>query len=239
MKSIYHRDGFSRFFLRTYLGVVFLAAVFVLSVGSFFDLQLAIKLLEKDSLLGELISKYGEWPGVFTAISSFLIILVLRFTKKKKRYKKLKRFLPLAYGLLILTLLHPVLIVQVLKYLWGRRRFDHLEISRLFKGALPRDIGYTPFYLPVGIGEGRSFPSGHVAISSIFILWPFDALLRRSSTEVWIGFLLSLGYAFLVAYGRMILGRHFLCDTLFSIFVPLIISPLLVNYFHKRLARLD
>ncbi len=97
--------------------------------------------------------------------------------------------------------------VYGLKMLWQRTRFDDMVVAGTFDK-------FTPWYLPFGNG-GSSFPSGHTAnAAGIFVLIMLcDALpaLNRYRGRL---YAFCWGYTALMAASRVVIGRHFLSDTL-------------------------
>ncbi|MEG1153510.1 MAG: phosphatase PAP2 family protein [Ruthenibacterium sp.] len=109
-------------------------------------------------------------------------------------------------------LLVSTLVINVLKLIWNRTRFDDML-------ALGDFSHFTAWIHPFGMG-GSSFPSGHVAAAcSIFILilccdvFPFFAKHR---TMFW-----SISWAYIawMALCRIVIGRHYLSDTVMAAFV--------------------
>lgn len=97
-------------------------------------------------------------------------------------------------------------VVNLLKLLWQRPRFDDMTAA----GSLD---SFLPWYTPGGAG-GSSFPSGHTAAAcGILCLLLLPMLFRRFRR--W-GAGLTLGcYAYIAVSGfsRLVIGRHFLSDT--------------------------
>ncbi len=204
----------TRFWLSWLLGL--LAMAIALAVAAPHDLAVTHAVARPGSAFGFLIARFGEWPGIAAVIVSFALVLGGR------RRRPWRRHVPVAVALLALAALHPLAMTQLLKWLWGRSRPDALGVA---------DMSYTPFYRPVGLGAGRSFPSGHVAISSVFFPIAFAAR-GWIALPIWLG---ALGYPVLVAAGRVIEQRHFLCDTLFALLSALLMAPLLLRWAHRRL----
>jgi membrane-associated phospholipid phosphatase len=107
-----------------------------------------------------------------------------------------------AKTVLLMGLFGYMFFVQPLKVFWGRVRFRDLD-------ALYSD--FTPWYLPNGITGSESFPSGHSSMG--FILISFFILFRDKNTaSKYSAYIFIIGWAFLVAAGRIITGAHFLSD---------------------------
>lgn len=98
-------------------------------------------------------------------------------------------------------------LIYPVKHLWARTRFDELVAAGSFEH-------FTPWYQPLGFG-GSSFPSGHTANAcGIFMLlvlcdlFPAWAKYRKATCAC------CWGYILLMALARVLIGRHFLSDTL-------------------------
>ncbi|MEG1548838.1 MAG: phosphatase PAP2 family protein [Ruthenibacterium sp.] len=123
--------------------------------------------------------------------------------------------------------------INVLKLIWNRTRFDDML-------ALGDFTAFTAWYRPFGAG-GTSFPSGHVAAAcSIFVLVlccdVFAAFAERRLL-VWSG---CWAYIAWMALCRIIIGRHYLSDTLMAAFVMIILFFAMTQnrFYRSALARL-
>ena len=103
-------------------------------------------------------------------------------------------------------------VINALKAVWARTRFDDM----LAAGDLSQ---FTAWFRPFGNG-GSSFPSGHTAAAcGIFVLiFVCDALPAwgRRRALVWTG---CWAYVALMAVCRVMIGRHYMTDTLAAAFV--------------------
>ena len=140
-----------------------------------------------------------------------LVILILG----RKPDSSLRIWRPLALAIVILAVIHPLIITQGFKFLWGRVRFRDLGVD--FKG-------FTPFYVPAGPGAGLSFPSGHVAMA--LVLTPLVFFLNRLRGLALGGVLL---YGLVVAFGRIQAGAHYLTDCIFPIGLSFLLGAVLVR----------
>lgn len=166
------------------------------------DLPLSQALVGHTHGLAEAVRRFGELPG-WMAVLGALWVLARgdRFAPESRRT---------ARATVLLALLHPLLITQSLKLLWGRVRFRDLQDAAVF----------TPFYLPAGPGTGVSFPSGHAAMASVVL--PLAVALWRRGRRGWAGALTA--YVIVVAYGRIAIGAHYLTDVLFSVGLGVVLS---------------
>lgn len=95
---------------------------------------------------------------------------------------------------------------NLLKVIWNRARFDEMLAAGSFDG-------FTPWYLPFGNG-GSSFPSGHTAAACgvLLVLLAMDVFPSLAKHRTAVGVLCTL-YIVLMAVCRVMIGRHFLSDT--------------------------
>lgn len=98
------------------------------------------------------------------------------------------------------------IIIHVIKPIWNRARFDEMMQQADFSN-------FTPWYQPFGAG-GSSFPSGHTAAACglIFLVFICDAFPQYRKYRKFILILCS-AYIAAMAASRIIIGRHFLSDT--------------------------
>ena len=194
----------------TLWGTCFAVWVAALTIASPWDLEVSSALVDREATLGRLVALAGEWPA-WAATAFCIVILVLG----RKSESSLRPWRPLALAIVILAVIHPLIITQGFKFLWGRVRFRDLGMG--FRG-------YTPFYIPAGPGAGLSFPSGHVAMA--LVLTPLVFFLTRLRGLALGGVLL---YGLVVAFGRIQAGAHYLTDCIFPIGLSFLLGAVLVR----------
>ncbi len=186
---------------------------------------------------------------VITALMMALAVFVSRNARKEDILQVATVFL--------LTIVAQMALINLIKIPWGRPRMRLIMTDdRAF---------FMPWYQPgtalkdtltaagVAAEEFKSFPSGHTGHAVILMLYGLlpwlqggagrsdrpgrkPALLSETPSIrlfVWIGF----GWAALVAFSRMIMGAHFLSDTVvgFAIsFLCVLLIPALV-FRHRRI----
>jgi membrane-associated phospholipid phosphatase len=180
------------------------------------DLKLSIWATDRSALIAKMVARYGEWPGWAIIICALFVIW-----HGRDKHSRFRQLLPLAWAIFILAVIEPLLVTQTLKYFWGRVRFRNLVEGYQ---------NYTPFYIPAGIGIGKSFPSGHVAMA--FITAPIAFFLGNKLTQLKALFVWSVVilYGSLVIWGRILDGAHYLTDTLFSAGLCLLFAALLIRF---------
>ena len=154
-----------------------------------------------------------------TLILSLVIYMAITWNKDWKDFRKLSGLIS------ILALLNPFLLVQVIKLFWGRVRFRNL---------LPGYIDFTPWFLPQGFTDNYSFPSGHTAMSMMFL--PLLVLVKDRKIKdpvKMVIIVLVIGWGLFVALSRIAVGAHYASDTLFSSGFAAIITILFYKKIYK------
>jgi membrane-associated phospholipid phosphatase len=202
--------------------------VVALVLASPHDLALARAAFAPDSVQAWAVYYLAELPSY-----ALLVISIVSLVGERRGWRRgisrpsALRASPrrtLAMTIVALALSGPVAITWTLKLLWGRVRFVDLAPGR----------GYTPFHVPAGPCRGQSFPSGHVAMSLLWVpvphyLW---ATGRRCSAVA--AGAIVLGHGVLVVWGRMAAGHHYLTDGLFSAGMMMLLGPLLLRSSLRR-----
>lgn len=99
--------------------------------------------------------------------------------------------------------------VNLVKMIWQRTRFD----TMIAAGMLNFEA-FTPWVLPFGNG-GSSFPSGHTAnMAGIFMLVVLCDLFPAWNRRRKLVYALCWAAIAVMAFARLMIGRHFLSDTL-------------------------
>ncbi|MBY9019115.1 MAG: phosphatase PAP2 family protein [Candidatus Lokiarchaeota archaeon] len=154
-----------------------------------------------------------------TLILSLAIYMAITWNKDWKDYRKISGLIS------ILALLNPLLLVQIMKLLWGRVRFRSL---------LPEYIDFTPWFLPQGFTDNYSFPSGHTAMGMMFLPLLVSVKDRKINdpTKILIT-VLVIGWGLFVALSRVAVGAHYASDVLFSSGFAAIITILFYKKIYK------
>lgn len=150
---------------------------------------------------------FFRWWYVFAFLALCLYIYILYSAKMTPIFRQKMLWFTSTSSVFLISI---VVVVNLIKIIWMRTRFDEMLILNDFSG-------FTTWYSPFGKG-GRSFPSGHTAhaagiLSLLFLCDAFPAYAKYKSTIC----ILCLIYVGLMAATRIILGRHFLSDTLASV----------------------
>jgi len=190
-------------------GLAVWAAALLLAAS--WDLEVSAALVDREAALGRLVALAGEWPA-WAATAFCMVVLILG----RKPESSFRPWRPLAWAVILLAIISPLIITQAFKLLWGRVRFRNLGVDF---------AGFTPFYTPAGPGTGLSFPSGHVAMA--FVISPVVFFLVRLR---WLALSGVLLYGLVVAFGRIQAGAHYLTDCLFSIGMSFLIGAVLIRW---------
>jgi membrane-associated phospholipid phosphatase len=166
----------------------------------------------------------GAGDLVYPLLLLALIFYVLAWVWKndphlpKSRFRIfLASFRPLSGFILMSAFSCALLFVHTTKQIVGRARPDSV-----FSGGMPFSEWYQtgPHFFTQGSFSG-SFPSGHTATASIFIIFAYVLLASLQGRKRWAwGIVLALSLLFTAAMGiaRMMSASHWLTDTLFTLF---------------------
>ena len=114
-------------------------------------------------------------------------------------------------------------VINIMKLVWSRTRFDDMLAANGNTDA------FTSWLHPFANG-GSSFPSGHTAAAcGIFVLVLLCDVLpawHKKRTLVW-G--VCWAYIAFMAFTRIVIGRHFLSDTLMAGFVCIVVFYILIK----------
>jgi membrane-associated PAP2 superfamily phosphatase len=149
------------------------------------------------------IDDYGCLPALVIGIGGLVVALGALVVPALRRWRKAGAFLALA------LVLGPGLIVNgLLKPYWGRPRPVQLA-------AFGKSADYAPVWTPAGKAAGRSFPSGHASMG-FFLMVPAFLYYRRRRRLALLLFTVGLLAGGIVGFTRVLQGRHFPSDVLWS-----------------------
>jgi membrane-associated PAP2 superfamily phosphatase len=146
---------------------------------------------------------YGPLPGLVLGIAGLLAVVGGFVLRRMRHWQRVGAFLALSLAL------GPGLIVNgLLKPYWGRPRPSQLAD---FGG----NAEYIPVWQPGTEIAGTSFPSGHASMG-FFLMVPGFLFYRGNRRLAVLLFTLGLSAGILVGTARVIQGRHFPSDVLWS-----------------------
>lgn len=161
---------------------------------------------------------WGIYPPALVAIGGILIVCYGAWFQGGNLSQNGGWFL------LLLMAIGPGLVVNVcFKEFWGRPRPYQL---REFGG----EYQFSPVYSPGSFAEGNSsFPSGHVAVA--FYMMAPGFLVSRSRPRLGNAIFLSgIAYGLCMAVTRVLQGRHFISDVLWSAGIVYMVSACLSRH---------
>lgn len=134
-----------------------------------------------------------------------------------RNYKKHANFL-------LLFVISEIIIVNVLKVVWGRPRMRSLESADDFKR-------WYEISGPAASEEFKSFPSGHTANAFAMLGYSLFALGKRYHKFI-VTFALIWGTC--VAASRVIIGAHFLTDVMLGGYISILVFFVLTEIMFKK-----
>ena len=106
----------------------------------------------------------------------------------------------------IIIMCAEVMVVEGLKFLWGRIRFRDLLAAGSYDA-------FTSFLHPNGINGHKSFPSGHTSGAGMsYLLMTLPYLNKKLESKKTLLFIIAFVYTGIVAYTRLVMGAHYLSD---------------------------
>ncbi len=148
---------------------------------------------------------YGPLPGMAIGIGAIAMVVASFWWQRFRLYRE-----PCVFLALMLALGPGLLVNGVLKPSWDRPRPCELT-----------EFGGSEEFLPVlnlhfsGETISKSFPSGHASIG-FYLLAPIFVLSNRSRRWSMLFLMLGLSLGFAMGLGRVVQGKHFPSDVLWS-----------------------
>ncbi|MHA1341110.1 MAG: phosphatase PAP2 family protein [Promethearchaeota archaeon] len=205
--------------------------------NTFYDRNLNDWIL-KDNLL---IYFFNEYDTIITVVLILIGFMLIILGKKKQNEMIVK------YGVFILlsmAIAAGITINIIFKGLWGRwrpRQTFYFGDTHDFYAV------WEPAWLldPSSIGNGVSFPSGHVSATTSYIALffvflnpqiiayifakgrPSAKLIKLCETIKWMAFGMATAGSVIMAFSRISVGAHFLSDTFYSFVFVYFITEIL------------
>jgi membrane-associated phospholipid phosphatase len=194
----------------------------------------------------------NEWVFDVTMAVFFIPLLVIGLIKiKQPKGKLLTRYS--LYIIISVLISVGVLVNWVLKGLYGRPRPLHTSLFPNSDSAPMYDFFFLwePAFLkdPSLIGVGVSFPSGHTSVTAMFSLLYYVFRNREIWKQMtpnkskmssfiyiatrifkWLGFAIGTVGSVIMGLSRIIAGKHFASDTMYSIAIVWTISWIFYRY---------
>lgn len=159
--------------------------------------------------------------GIFGGIVAAALFLVIRGVKRS-----VIRKMQAVCGFAFVYMFSYLAVIFALKMVFGRDRYEDIITGGEYL--------FAEWFRPVFFSSGSSFPSGHTAAAMgivVLLLLPF--IFRPFKNLKLPLFVFCYAYAFLTAFSRLIMGRHFISDTAAAILIMTIIFIILTPKFEK------
>ena len=159
--------------------------------------------------------------GIFGGVVAAALFLVIRGVKRS-----VIRKMQAVCGFAFVYMLSYLAVIFALKIVFGRDRYEDIITGGEYL--------FAEWFRPVFFSSGSSFPSGHTAAAMgivVLLLLPF--IFRPFKNLKLPLFVFCYAYAFLTAFSRLIMGRHFISDTAAAILIMTIIFIILTPKFEK------
>ena len=169
------------------------------------DQKLAIYLYSPSNEFAWFLRQYSQIPGTVITLCLLVYLLIPALRDKS-------------------VILRKNALVWLLTLILGGGLLVHVFFKEIADRPRPRettllggDLSYSEPFTPSSAEiKGKSFPSGHVAMASAFII-PFFVLRRRNTKTAYTFLFVGIFYAVMVSWARIVLGAHFLTDCLWAI----------------------
>lgn len=164
--------------------------------------------------------------GIFGGILAALIFIAIRGCKRRT-VRKIQAMCAFA----AMYFLSYLSVIFVLKKIFGRDRYEDIITGG--------DFAFADWFKPAFFTSGSSFPSGHTAAAMgivLLLLLPF--LFAGFKKLKAVLFVFCYLYVALVAFSRLIMGRHFISDTAAAILIMTLVFMALTPYFEKLYRKL-
>ncbi|MDQ1237958.1 MAG: lipid 4-phosphatase [Thermodesulfobacteriota bacterium] len=163
--------------------------------------------------------RYGEVPGILLLVGVLVALAGTLLDRVSFTWKK-----PCLVVVLTILLGPGLLVNGILKNGWGRPRPADIT-------AFGGTFQYRDAWPPCISCSGKSFTCGHCAIG--FSMSSGAVLFLHNPLAAWTVVALGMTYGFLLGFGRLAQGGHFLTDVIWS-FVLVYVVMALVYYFMFR-----
>lgn len=170
----------------------------------------------------QLISKANPYYcGIIGGLAAALMFIAVR-RLKKPIIRKIQAMCAFAFAYMACE----TAAVVIVKKIFGRDRYEDI-----IKGG---EYVFAHWFKPVFFSDGSSFPSGHTAAAMgimVILLLPF--LFKTFQNQKLPLFIFCYFYVGLMAFSRLIMGKHFLSDTGAAILIMTVLFMALTPAFEK------
>lgn len=168
---------------------------------------------------------------LFLCAALFLTVTICKSAEREMLIK-------VAFAIFLVVFLEMVL-VNIIKIPWGRPRMRMISETpeAYFSSWWVIGSELKNKLVPMGIAseEFKSFPSGHTANGAALMLLPlFSLLSAKLKSKSMMLFLIGVVWGLLVALSRVIIGAHFITDTVVGFSITYIIILVVVHFVFFR-----
>ena len=168
---------------------------------------------------------FNYYFSIFAAIIISFILQIIIYNGVKELNENVRDKLAVICFFGILLLIWKVILISGLKILFGRARYCTIVNGEGY---------YTPWYFINRPRMGKSFPSGHVGGGSgIFIILLIPMLFEKIKKHKFIFEICAGLYVIMLAFSRMILGKHMLSDVSAAMFIMTSGFMVIIRIFEK------
>ena len=174
----------------------------------------------------------ADWRAIvfFTTAAAGLAILIYISLRANPSLRKKMEFFVL-WGTVFLAANQ--IFIYPLKLFWQRTRFDDMHARGSF-------ADFTPWFQPMANG-GSSFPSGHTAnAAAVFLVIVLCDAFSVYGGRRFFAYLTAWAYTASMGFARILIGRHFLSDTLAAsgLMALLLFAMRRTGFYQKSLCKL-
>ncbi|MEG0692847.1 MAG: phosphatase PAP2 family protein [Oscillospiraceae bacterium] len=157
---------------------------------------------------------------LITGLVCGVFIALLRKKTPEQIYELLKISL-----VTIVYLLAVLIVINIVKMLWGRVRFREMTDPSQF----------TPWFIPQGINGNRSFPSGHTSnAATLYVLTMFAPLVKKNWQKA-LCYIVPILWIVVMAASRVMVGAHYCSDVLFGAIISVSLFYISKKFTLKKL----
>lgn len=166
--------------------------------------------------------------AIISAIGTAIIMAVIFMSIRISRHADHSDIVKVAAAIFVIILLEMIL-VNIVKILWGRPRMRLIasdgELSFIPWWVIDRSLKQKLIAAGVAGEELKSFPSGHTSNAAVLILLSLFPILNNALRQKGrLFFYIGVTWGGVVALSRIIIGAHFVTDTVVGFSVTFVIT---------------
>lgn len=205
-------------------GLAYVISIPLMVLLSWFVVYLPIQYLYENFSSGLAEGMPGGWKK--TSYFLGLLLFAAAWTVQRKISDERLKELRSTAILFIILVLGEVIIVNILKVVWGRPRMRIIDSADQFRK-------WYIISFPSQDNNYKSFPSGHTANAFASIAWTLLAM-KDGRLNRRIVLAAALVWGVLTALSRVVLGAHFLSDVITGGYITIFLFLLLDHLFFRK-----